>query len=357
MQETGILKHELAKSEVLVRELVRELVKQLEEKNQEHNHLKERLGNMEKEMTGQLNKAQETALKREDRGRKSSRSGGLEGRSSKKTAPGSASFNLRTHGLGSQGNNDWLKQKPSTVEPSTKSDWLKQKPSTVEPSTKSDWLKQKPSTVEPSTKSATASPDKKETKGGGPGKDQPVPAPRRKKTSLQQSPDLRGDVSSTAESTKPRPLSFHGEDSLKGYEIVVMDEPPRVTTPNGAKPVPKSRTKINNSSSATKTSTSPLAIVPPIVPSENQAATQVKLRSEDLPTSRYLSPYRKDQNNYSSSCRPSFLPMVDYRVEVCGSTPPMVSLNTYYMYCAVYTMLVVPCTKLTLIKLLDDFTL
>ena len=224
--------------------------------------------------------------------------------SSKKTAPGSAFFNLRTRGLGSQGNNDWLKQKPSP-------------------------------TVEPSKKSATPSPDKKETKGGGPVKDQPVPAPRRKKTSLQQSPDLRGDVSSTAESTKPRPHSFHGEDSLKGYEIVVMDEPPRVTTPNGAKPVPKSRTKINNSSSATKTSTSPLAIVPPIIPSENQVATQVEPQSEGLPTSRYLSPYRKDQTNYSSSGPPSLLPMVDYSLEprmFRGSSPPMVSLNTYYMY-------------------------
>ena len=227
-----------------------------------------------------------------------SRSGGIGGMSSKKTAPGSAFFNLRTRGLGSQGNNDWLKQKPSP-------------------------------TVEPSTKSATASPDKRETKGGGPVKDRPVPAPR-KKTSLRQSPNLRGDVSSTAESTKPRPHSFHGEDSLKGYEIVVMDEPPRATTPNGAKPVPKSRTKINNSPSATKTSTSPLAIVPPIIPSENQVA-----RSEGLPTSRYLSPYRNDQNNFSSSGTPSLLPMVDYSLEprmFRGSSPPMVSLNTYYMY-------------------------
>lgn len=213
-----------------------------------------------------------------------------------KTTSGSAFFNRPTRGFYGQGNvNDWLKQKPSP-------------------------------TVQPSTNSATASPDKKETKGGVAGRDQPVPAPR-KKTSLHQSPDLSG-VSSTAESTKPRPHSFHGEDSLKGYEIVVIPDepflPPTTTTPNGARPVPKSRTKINNSPSPTKTS--PLTIAPPILPSEDQAAAQLEPRSEGLPTSKYLSPYRKDQNNYSSSGPPSLLPMVDYSLEprMFGGSPPKV---------------------------------
>ena len=186
-----------------------------------------------------------------------------------------------------------------------------------------DWLMKKPSpTVKPSTNSSAASPDKKETGGGG--REQPVPAPRKKKNSLHQSPDLSGNVTST-ESTKPRPHSFHGEDSLKGYEIVVVDHepPPTVITPNGAcaRPVPKSRTK-----PPTGTKTSPLTIAPPISPSEHQDA-KVEPRSEGIPTSRYLSPYRRDQSDYSSSGPPSLLPMMDYSLEprhFGGFSPPKV---------------------------------
>ena len=184
----------------------------------------------------------------------------------------------------------------------------------------SSWLPSKPApkaTVTGETQSdATVTTEKNEAGA------RPVPALKKSPSNyyypvLSQGNNQSGSDGLQPESAKPSPHSFHGEDSLTGYVVVVTDDnvspgkaqvSPTSTGQSTVsnKPVAKPRSKNSNKSS-------PVTISP--VHQQIHTDEPRSDPSTHMPTSNYLSPYQPDQSDYSSSGPPSLLPIVDYRLE------------------------------------------